>query len=98
MNGEGEKAGTTTLALRSMNELLEQSRCGPIQFTGTNDILQCGGSRDDRSTGALWFGVIASDATGRSQRFVTISGQQMYWPVFSALRRSAISRSRAGLL
>jgi hypothetical protein len=32
MNGEGEKA------LRSMNELLEQSGCGPIQFTGTNDI------------------------------------------------------------
>ena len=38
MNGEGEKAGTTTSALRSMNELLEQSGCGPIQFTGTNDI------------------------------------------------------------
>ena len=39
MNGEGEKAGTTTLALRSMTELLEQYGCGPIQFTGTNDAL-----------------------------------------------------------
>ena len=52
MNGEGEKAGTTTLAFRSMNELLEQSGWAH-PFTGTNDILQCGGSRDDRSMGAL---------------------------------------------
>ena len=39
MNGQGEKAGTTTSSLRSMTELLEQYGCDPIQFTGTNDAL-----------------------------------------------------------
>ena len=39
MNGEGQKAGTTTSNLRSMAELLGQYGCGPIQFTGTNDAL-----------------------------------------------------------
>ena len=29
MNGEGEKAGTTTSSLRSMTELLEQVRMWP---------------------------------------------------------------------
>jgi starch phosphorylase len=39
MNGEGEKAGTTTSSPRSATELLEQYGCGPIQFTGTSDAL-----------------------------------------------------------